>query len=243
MSSSEQTLQELVYAVSHDLGASVRTVRGFADLLSRRYPETLDPEGQNFLRLLKKGADDLQAQLDGLLAYSRVATRGQPFQPVDVNDVWQAVLAANSARIQNFGAIIETSELPLVMADAAQLKQLLTELLDNALKFRHVEPPHLKLTGERAASPDGSSSDFWLLRLSDNGRGIDSSALKRVFGMFQRLCPEVTGSGVGLAVCRRIVERHGGRMWVTSTPNVGSEFCFTLPSANGASSCEIHKDK
>ena len=226
--SAEQLLQELVYAVSHDLGASVRAVNGFADLLNRRYGDRLEDDGRNFLRLMTKGATDLQAQINGLLAFSRVTTHGRPFAATSVAAVWRSVLAAYAAKLTEINAVVDHTELPTVLADEAQLTQLLTELLDNAIKFRRDQPLRVCFSVETPAlaAPPGES---WKFQLTDNGRGIAPQHLNRIFQMFQRLCPEIPGSGVGLAVCQRIVQRHGGAMWAESDSGVGSTFSFTLP--------------
>jgi light-regulated signal transduction histidine kinase (bacteriophytochrome) len=221
----EQSLQELVYAVSHDLGASARTIKGFADLLSRRHGESLAANGQNFLRLLSKGATDLQVQLDGLLAYSRVESRGQPLAPVDVAEVWQSVTASAASRIHEAAADVGQGELPIVRADAKQLAQLLAELLENAIKFRREELLRIRIEAERSESPGQ-----WRFRFTDNGRGIASQHLTRVFRMFQRCCPDVPGVGAGLAVAQRIVQRHGGTIWAESKMGMGTTIGFTLPA-------------
>jgi light-regulated signal transduction histidine kinase (bacteriophytochrome) len=231
--SAEQSLQELVYAVSHDLGASARTIKGFADLLTRRYAESLDADGQNFLRLMSKGASDLPAQLDGLLEYSRIESRGQPFSPTDVAKVWQSVKAAAALPISAVAAIVEQDELPIVSADAKQFAQLLSELLANALKFRREERLRVRLTAERMASGQPDSPAMWRFRLSDNGRGIAQQHLARVFQMFQRCCSDVPGVGAGLAIAQRIVQRHGGSIWAESEIGVGTTICFTLPGMPG----------
>lgn len=229
--SAEQSLQELVYAVSHDLGASARAIKGFADLLSRRYAESLDADGQNFLRLMSKGATDLQAQLDGLLAYSRIESRGQPLSPTNVAEVWQSVKAATAPRIHEAAAIIEQDQLPIVLADAKQLAQLFSELLENSLKFRREEPLWGKLSVEQVASSQSGLRAMWLFRWTDNGRGIAPQHLERVFQMFQRCHSDVPGVGAGLAVAQRIVQRHGGAIWAESAVGSGTSICFTLPAA------------
>ena len=227
--SAEQSLQELVYAVSHDLGASARAIKGFADLLSRRYAESLDADGQNFLRLMSKGATDLQAQLDGLLAYSRIESRGQPHSPTNVAEVWQSVKTATASRIREVAAIVEQDELPIVLADAKQLAQLLSELLENSIKFRREEPLRVCLAVERIEPALTESRAMWLFRLTDNGRGIAPQHLARVFQMFQRCHSDVPGVGAGLAVAQRIVQRHGGTIWAESTVGAGTSICFMLP--------------
>lgn len=221
-------MQQLVYAVSHDLGASVRAVKGFADLLTRRYAESLDADGQNFLRLMSKGATDLQAQLDGLLEYSRVESRGQPLVPTNVGDVWQSVKAAAAFQIRQASASVEQNELPSVLADAKQLTQLLSELLKNSLTFRRDEPLRVNLSAERIDSAPTDSRAMWLFRLTDNGRGIAPQHLVRVFQMFQRCYSDAAGMGVGLAIAQRIVQRHGGTIWAESVLGEGTSICFTL---------------
>lgn len=228
--SAEQSLQELVYAVSHDLGASARAIKGFADLLTRRYAESLDADGQNFLRLMSKGATDLQTQLDGLLEYSRIESRGQALSPTDVAEVWLSVKAATASRIREAAASIEHDELPFVMADTMQLAQLLFELLENAIKFRGGEPLRVRFSAKQIESAPTDSRAMWLFRLTDNGRGIAPQHLARVFQMFQRCHPDVPGVGAGLAVAQRIVQRHGGAIWAESTVGAGTSICFTLPS-------------
>lgn len=225
----EQSLQELVYAVSHDLGASARTIKGFADLLARRYGESLDADGQKFLRLMSQGASDLQAQLDGLLAYSRVESRGQPFLPTNLADVWQSVKASAATRLLAADAMVEEGPLPSVLADAQQLAALLSELLENALKFRREEPLRVSFTAERIESDSIDSQPRWLFRFRDNGRGIAPQNLARAFQMFQRCSPDVLGVGAGLAIAQRIVQRHGGTIWAESTVDVGTSICFTFP--------------
>lgn len=227
----EQSLQELVYAVSHDLGASARTIKGFAELLTRRYGESLDAEGQNFLRLMAKGATDLQAQLDGLLAYSRVESRGEPFSPTNVGAIWQSVTSRVAVRNGEVAVSFKHGPLPVVLADAKQLAALLCELLENALKFRLEEPLQVSLIAERIEMDRPEPQSMWLFRLTDNGRGIAAQHLARVFQMFQRCCSDVPGVGAGLAVAQRIVQRHGGTIWAESTIGKGTTIGFTLPSA------------
>lgn len=229
--SAEQSLQELVYAVSHDLGASARTIKGFSDLLTRRYVETLDADGLNFLRLMNQGAADLQAQLEGLLAYSRVESRGQPLLPTDVADVWKMVTNSSRLRLDEAVASVEQGQLPVVRADANQLAQLLAELLENSLKFRREEPLQVRLMAKRIESAQTDSSTMCLFRWTDNGRGIAPQHLTRVFQMFQRCCPDVPGVGAGLAIAQRIVQRHGGVIWAESDVGEWTSICFTLPSA------------
>lgn len=262
---SDQALQDLVYAVSHDLGASVRTIKGFSELLGRRYAESLDDEGKKFLSLMSQGATNLQAQLDGLLTFSRVTSRGQPLEPTSVSDVWQSVLSQSPVLPLATDVSIDTGILPIVFADAVQLAQLLGELLNNALKFRRDEPLRIEFSAvrwrdkfivsdiaERQADstrgqgrglpnesdnkppemyPRADMSDY-LLEFRDNGRGIAAHQQTRVFQMFQRGSADVPGIGAGLAIARRIVERHGGQIWLESDGHERTSFFFTLKSAS-----------
>lgn len=229
--SADQSLQELVYAVSHDLGASARTIKGFAELLTRRYGDSLDADGQSFLRLMAKGAAELQAQLDGLLTYSRVESRGEPLLPTDVGKIWQSMTDRFAARFHEVAASVEHGPLPVVQADAKQLTWLLSELLENALKFRREVSLRVSLHVEQIEPNGAESPALWLFRLTDNGRGIAPQHLARVFQMFQRCCPDMPGVGAGLAIAQRIVQRHGGTIWAASEIGVGTAICFTLVDA------------
>lgn len=228
----ETLLRELAYAVSHDLGASSRAITGFSELLTHRYAPELDDDGRKYLRLLTQAAANLQAQLDGLLAYSRVESRGGPLCPTNVADVWTEITQAAAAQLQQAGATVETGELPMVLADARQLAELLAQLLDNALKFRREVPIVVRFTASRPIVLDCSRTG-WEFRLTDNGRGIAPQHLTRVFQLFQRCHADVPGVGAGLAVAQRIVQRHGGVIWAESTVGVGTSVCFTWPAFDG----------
>ena len=229
--SAEQMMQELVYAVSHDMGASVRAMMGFADLRNRRYSERLDDDGRNFLKLMSKGAIDLQAQIDGLLAFSRVTSRGRPLLETSTADVWRSVLDAKSQLLSEINAVVDYSDLPNVMADASQLTQLLTELLDNTIKFRRDEPLKIHFSADSDSTESARRDGHRTFRMTDNGRGVANQHLERVFQLYQRLCPEVPGNGVGLAICQRIIQRHGGVIWAESEIGRGTSIRFTLPVA------------
>lgn len=189
--SAEHSRQERGYAVPHDLGASAQTIKGFADLLTRRYAESLDTDGQNFTADVEGG--DRSASSTGMLAgvlASRVESRGQPLSPTDVGEVWQSVKPANAARIREAAASVEQDQLPIVLADAKQLAQRLSELLANSLKFRRDEPLRVRLAAERIETGHTASRSLWQFRLTNNGPGIASQHLARVSQMFQRCCPE-----------------------------------------------------
>ena len=166
-----------------------------------------------------------------LLQYSRAGTRGQPFGPVNFEVVLSWTLTNLNFAIDEAGAIITHDPLPTVAADETQVIQLIQNLIGNAIKFRDEMPPEIHIGAERRAGSSQGEADIWLFSVRDNGIGIDPQYSERIFQIFQRLHSrhEYPGTGIGLAVCRRIVERHGGRIWVESTPGQGSTFYFTLP--------------
>lgn len=223
-------LEQFAYAVSHDLREPLRTMAGFAGLLEQRYRGRLDRDAREFLQFIVGAADRASQMIDDLLTYSRVATQAKPFAPVRTEDVVNCVLDNLSLRIEESGATVTRGTLPLVEADEGQLTSVLQNLVDNAIKFRGTRPPRVRITvqeqgGERVFS------------VKDNGMGIDPKDQERIFGVFQRLHPigKHAGTGIGLATCKRIVERHGGRIWVESAPGKGSTFYFTIPRRAGES--------
>lgn len=204
-------------------------VRGYLDLLARRYGEQLDGDAQVFLGHASAGAERMKRLIDDLLQYSRVSTRGREPQPTAVDQAVDEALQNLEAAVAESGAQITRDRLPTVMADHTQLVQLYQNLISNAIKFRGPQPPRIHLGAER----DGQ---MWRLSVADNGIGIAPEQSERIFAIFQRLHgpDEYPGTGIGLAICRRIVERHGGRIWVESTEGHGATFLFTLPAPPGA---------
>jgi signal transduction histidine kinase len=226
---SNEELEHFAYVASHDLQEPLRMVRSYAQLLERRYRDKLDTEGHEFIAYLVDGATRMQRLIQDLLTYSRVGTRGQPLAPTSAGAVLENVLATLKASIADAGARVTHDALPTVAADAVQLEHLFLNLISNALKFRGSEPPAVHVSAARA-------NGAWVFSVRDNGIGIDPRHFDRIFVMFQRLHTreQYPGTGIGLAICRKIVERHGGRIWVESQPDQGSTFSFTLP-ATGAS--------
>jgi len=227
---SNEALQEFVYVASHDLSEPLRTVTGFVQLLEQRYRGRLDADADDFIRFAVDGCAHMQDLIDGLLTYSRVATKAEPAEPVDVADVVRQAVESLHARIEDTGAEVVVGDLPVVRADRVQLGQVFQNLLANAVKF--VAPgvtPHVEVTADPL---DGE----WRFVVADNGIGVEPANRDRLFRMFSRLQARTAypGSGIGLAVCRRIVERHGGRIWHEEDPGGGSRFCFTLPREDGA---------
>ena len=225
---SNKELEQFAYVASHDLQEPLRMVSSYTELLERRYRDKLDDKGRTFINFAVDGAVRMQRLINDLLEFSRVSTRGKPMQPVDVNRVLGAVRANLSVAIREAGALVTNDELPTVMADETQLVQLLQNLVGNAIKFRGGERPHVHVS----ARPSASECVF---AVRDNGIGIAPDYFERIFVIFQRLHArgEYPGTGIGLAVCRRIVERHGGRIWVESAPGQGSTFYFALPKGDG----------
>ena len=228
LSRSNADLERFAHVVSHDLQEPLRSVSGFADLLARRSAGRLDEQGRESLGYIRDGALRMGAMLDGILDYSRAAGAGLTRERVDMNAVVRdadADLARATAERQ---AVVSVGDLPEVEGDAIQLRQLVTNLLANGLKFSGAGPPHIEVFAEETDAG-------WTFAVQDDGIGIDPRDAERIFAMFARAQPDgdgaehAGGTGIGLAVCRRIVERHGGEIWVDSAPGAGSTFFFTLP--------------
>ncbi|MBN1484285.1 MAG: GAF domain-containing protein [Chloroflexia bacterium] len=223
---SNAELEQFAYVVSHDLQEPLRMVSSFAQLLERRYRGQLDDQADEFIHYISDGANRMQQMIRALLTYSRVNTRGQDLVSSDAGLILERALRDLGLAIEESGAQITHDPLPTVLADPIQLSQLLQNLLNNALKFRGQDPPQVHISARR-------EGDDWLFSVRDNGIGIPLEHSERIFEIFQRLHTreEYPGTGIGLALCKRIVERHGGRIWVESTPGQGSIFYFTLKDA------------
>jgi PAS domain S-box-containing protein len=221
---SAEELEQMVYVVSHDLQQPLNAVSRFLDLLNERDGDNLTESGREFLEHAISGAANLQRMVDAVLRYSRIDTSDQQFEPVDLNRVRDKVLNMLDDEVTDAGAEIVTEDLPAVMADEAQMEQLFQNLLSNALKFRGDQPPRIRMSATE-------HSEEWILSFHDNGIGIDPRSSKRIFQMFQRLHTqeEYPGTGIGLTVCKRIVTRHGGRIWVESQSKEGATFFVALP--------------
>ena len=224
---SNQELQQFAYVASHDLQEPLRMMTSYLQLLERRYKDRLDSDADEFIGYVVDGAHRMQRLLRDLLAYSRVGTRGKPFEPVACEEVLEQTLVNLKVAIEESDAKVTCDELPTVMADSTQLGQVFQNLIANAIKFREEDPPRVRISAIK-------SDEEWLFSVCDNGIGIDPQYTDRIFRVFQRLHTreEYAGTGIGLAICRRIVERHGGRIWVVSGLGRGSTFCFTLPEGD-----------
>jgi PAS domain S-box-containing protein len=220
---SNAELEQFAYVASHDLQEPLRTVASYCQLLERRCKTQLDEDGLAYLNFAVAGAKRMQRLISDLLAFSRVGTRGKPFVPTDLNKVFADAVSNLDRAIDDSVAKVTSDPLPTVSGDAVQLTQLLQNLIGNAIKFRGDAPPVVHVS----AQSEGAEC---VIGVEDNGIGIESQHRERIFQIFQRLHErgKYEGTGIGLAVCKKIVERHGGRIWVEGTPGGGSAFRFTL---------------
>jgi len=225
---SNRDLQQYAYIISHDLQEPLRTVSSFVQLLSRRYQGKLDEKADTFINFAVEGAAHMQKLLTDLLLFSRVGGGELRLGKVSLGAVLDSILCHLKNAIEESGARIESESLPVVLADEMQLTNLLQNLISNALKFRSEQPPQIHVSAKREGSE-------WIICVRDNGIGIDPKFADRIFMVFQRLHrrDEYPGTGIGLAICKKVVERSGGRIWVESEPGRGAAFYFSLPAGEG----------
>lgn len=221
---SNAELQQFAYVASHDLQEPLRMIASYVELLEEDYADKLDANANEFIQYSVEGATRMQEMIQALLEYSRVGTRGRPFELNDCSEVLAQVLADLRISIEENGAVVTSDQLPTVLADGIQMGQLFQNLIGNAIKFRKEEPPRIHIAAEERG-------EDWLFSVRDNGIGIDSEYRDRIFVIFQRLNDreEYPGTGIGLSVCKKIVERHGGKIWIESEPGEGATFYFTIP--------------
>ena len=226
LSRSNKELEQFAFVVSHDLQEPLRMVSSYLQLLERRYKGQLDTSADEFIHFAVDGADRMKGLILDLLAYSRVGTQGGELRATDLAQVLDDVTRDLEVALKEAGARIEAEGLPRVMADPRQASQLLQNLIGNAVKFRGEAAPQVRVEAAREGR-------LWHLQVSDNGIGIAPQFNDQIFGVFKRLHTreEYSGSGIGLAICKKITERHGGRIWVESAPGEGATFHFTLPAA------------
>ena len=217
-------LKQFAYIASHDLQSPLRSISGFVQLLNMEYGSKLDELATDWIRRTVQAVEQMQTLVRDLLAYSSVDSRSRPFVQTSFVDVFNDVLALLESSIHDSTGQVTRGDLPTVMGDRSQLVQLMQNLIGNGLKYHGDKPPHVHVSAER-------NGNEWTLSVRDNGIGIDTKHYDRIFEIFKRLHDqkEYPGTGIGLAVCRRVVERHNGRIWLESEPGHGSVFHFTIP--------------
>ena len=221
---SNERLEQFAYAASHDLQEPLRMVTSYLQLLERRYGDELDADAEEFIEFAVDGAERMREMIDSLLEYSRVDTRGDPFEAVDLDAVLAEACQDLQVKIEETDAEIVAGDLPTVSGDRSQLTQVFQNLLSNAIEYSGDSPPEVHVSAEPAG-------DEWIVSGRDHGIGIDPDDQDQIFDVFQRLHTqdEHSGTGIGLSLCRRIVERHGGEIWVESELGKGATFSFSLP--------------
>ena len=226
LSISNKDLADFAYVASHDLQEPLRMVVSFLQLLSQKYKDNLDDNAHEYIQFAVDGAKRMYDLLNGLLAYSRVQRKGDAFMKVDTHHVLTNILNNFALNIEERSAIIKIDELPILYADETQMTQLFQNLIENCLKFS-TKSPRIYISSK-------TDTDHYTFSIKDEGIGIESQYFERIFQIFQRLVPkeQYEGTGVGLAICKRIVERHGGKIWVESESGKGSTFFFTIPKNN-----------
>jgi len=221
---SNAELELFAYVASHDLQEPLRMITSYTQLLAKRYRGQLDSDADEFIEFVVDGATRMSALINDVLNYSRVGSRDLELTSADCEEILDRVLMNLRQRVEETGAVVTHDPLPTIIADSSQLAQLFQNLVDNAIKFCTEKSPAVHI----GAHQEG---DGWTLFVRDNGIGIDRSYNERIFQAFQRLhSREYPGTGIGLAICKKIVERHGGRLWIESEPGHGSTFSFTLPA-------------
>jgi light-regulated signal transduction histidine kinase (bacteriophytochrome) len=223
---SNEELGQFAYIASHDLQEPLRMVASYTQLLSRRYKGQLDTDADEFIAFAVDGASRMQRLIDDLLAYSRVGTKGQDLLATSSEEALEQALLNLRGAIEESGALVTHDPLPTVLADEMQLVQLFQNLVGNAIKYQDPGVPRVHISAAR------NSGKKWIFAVNDNGLGIDPQYFEKIFGVFQRLHgrDEFAGTGIGLAICKKIVERHGGSISVESQPGKGSTFRFALAS-------------
>jgi signal transduction histidine kinase len=240
---SNRELQDFAFVASHDLQEPLRKIQAFGDRLKTKHAASFNDEGRDYLERMQNAARRMYVLINDLLTFSRVTTKAQPFVPVDLSQVAKDVIDDLETRIQQTGGQVEIGELPELEADPLQMRQLLQNLIGNALKFHRPEaPPVVRLDSQMLTDDEAVSEEIvhngdhklYQLTVADNGIGFDEKYLDRIFTPFQRLHSrnEYEGTGMGLAVCRKIVERHGGSITAKSTPGSGTTFEVILPATH-----------
>ncbi|MCU1293919.1 MAG: hypothetical protein JWP08_2769 [Bryobacterales bacterium] len=228
-----EELQQFAYVASHDLQEPLRTISTFTQLLQSRYKDRFDADAEEFMGYIVSSSRRMTDLINGLLALVRLRKSGQPAGPVSLCELLEEAKVSLQAAIRENYAEISSRNLPTLVVDRLQFAQVFQNLLANAIKYRREEAPRIVVEGSR-------ESTHWTISIADNGRGFDQEFAERIFGLFQRLhAREVEGTGMGLSIVKRVVERHGGRIWANSTEGVGSVFYISLPVSLEARPVEV----
>ena len=233
---SNRDLAEFAYVASHDLQEPLRKILAFGDRLERAAGPDLSPEARDYLERMEKAARRMQNLINALLTYSRITTQARPFVHVDLGRIAREVLSDLEVALEETAAVVRVGKLATSEADPSQMQQLFQNLLGNALKFRRPGvPPEVDITGEMGAERTAAGGGLYRLEFRDNGIGFEDKYRDRIFAVFQRLHArhEYEGSGIGLSICRKLVERHGGSITARSVPGRGTVFVVTLPCRHG----------
>jgi light-regulated signal transduction histidine kinase (bacteriophytochrome) len=228
LSESNRNLEEFAYVVSHDLQSPLNTIGVFAQWLSKQYAGKLDSQADQYLEFIGIAIHRMKALIAGLLAHARVATASpKSALPIDCNEVVARTLVSLNADITRTSGIITSDSLPVISATDYEIEQLFQNLIYNAIKYRNSDPPRIHISSKQ-------DSNEWTFVVQDNGIGFDMVESERIFKPFERLhsASQYEGAGMGLAICKRIIELHGGRIWAESQPGKGSTFFFTIPLAS-----------
>ena len=222
----QREMNQFAYIVSHDLQTPLRTITGFVELLERKYGDKLDAAAKQYIGFAVNGASRMKKLIFDLLEYSRLSSVAQELTDVDLNRVVQEVKEKLLPMIEQTRAVVTCEQLPVVKADKKQMEQLFQHLIGNALKFNGTDVPEIKIISKKENS-------FWVINVKDNGIGIDPAFFEKIFIIFRRLYADevkYSGTGIGLAICKKIIELHAGTIWVESAVDKGSIFYFTLPA-------------
>jgi light-regulated signal transduction histidine kinase (bacteriophytochrome) len=228
---SNKALEEFAYIASHDLQEPLRKVQAFGDRLVTRYNNVLDETGQDYLRRMQEAAGRMRNLIHDLLTYSRLSSSDKPFDNVDLNEVIEEIIADFESRLENMGGRIVVGELTCLEADAVQIRQVFQNLISNSLKYNRLDVPLLiEISGQHLSFTSGGLPAYEIT-VKDNGIGFDNKYRDRIFELFQRLHShsEYEGTGIGLAICRKIIDRHGGSIDATGKSGEGATFTLILP--------------
>jgi signal transduction histidine kinase len=226
---SNAELKDFAYIASHDLKKPLQSIESFAKLLARRYKGKLDAKADEFISYIVEGVQRLQILIKDLLEYSQIETKAKNIKPTDCSFIVEEAMSNLKTAMDESNAVVTYNKLPTIMSDPQQIISLFQNLIDNAIKFRSNKAPRVRISADRKGNE-------WIFSIRDNGIGIDPENFEKIFVMFQRLhgSADFPGTGIGLSICKKIIERHGGRIWVESEPGKGATFFFVIPSIGNA---------